>query len=60
MVERDLKDVKTEIESLDESVRAALAAQESRISSLEKKVWMAAGFAASIGAGGASLWQILG
>lgn len=32
---------------------------EDRVSSLERKVWMAAGFAASLGAGGASLWQVL-
>lgn len=48
VVERDIGDLAGEHQKL-----------EARVGALEKRVWIAAGFAASLGAGGASLYQIL-
>jgi BMFP domain-containing protein YqiC len=59
VVERDIKDLKSDVDEDVKGLRDDVSALEARVSSLERKVWMAAGFAGCLAGGGASLWQFL-
>ena len=60
VVERDINGVKEDISSLEEELKGQIGALDARMGPTEKKIWIASGFAAAFGAGGASLWQLLG